>query len=152
MENQSELYGGFDYLRRLDNILCEFNKSLISGELEEANNFIELYNQELDSYMSVEERAEIEKLKDNLKKLRQGYRDESEENENKLERNSNLNIFGVKRRRVVLPQNNFERYKIEIINLRLFLQRIAKKSGLIMSDKPDPRRALLGGNKKDESD
>lgn len=149
-KDQSELYGGFDYLRRLDGILNRYNEAQLIDDLETMHRMVSLYAQELDSYCTDKDRSVIFASQKKLDELSLEFHNESLRNQKEESRIRNLFLPGVFKAYKVIFQAK-KNYLENIISLRLYLQRIAKKSGLIMTDKPDPRRALLGG-KQNESD
>lgn len=137
--DESKIFGGSQYLERLDSLLILFNEAYIKNNMTFALETLDVYFQELSCYMRKhhgDEKETISELKDFKKRfdkalvLWQNYRHEKESNQHIANAN-----YRHPNRTVVYEENKKYELKLYLRNLRIDLQMLAKKVGLVMADK-----------------
>lgn len=135
---KSEYFGGYDYLRRLNELLTGFNAAFINDDVDTMYSIILGFYQELYCYLSEKERNNAKKTKKEIQELRVLYLKETDKN-----RQISVLLSYYYPKKVDTAQK--EKLMYALINWRIELQDCAKKAGLVMLDKPDPKRAMLEG-------
>ena len=135
---ESKIFGGSQYLERLNDILKVYNEAYIMNNMTFAVETLDVYFQELSCYMksyppdeeTVSEIAGFKKRFEEALKLWQDYIHEFENNKHKANANRKM-----PNQTYTLNEDKKYTLKLYLRNLRIDLQVLAKKVGLVMADK-----------------